>query len=398
MSPSCRIAVIGSGAAGMMAAIHASRASGCVLVTDGPLGRSNSMMAQGGLQLPFPTEASERAFFEDIMRSARTELDPTLVRNFVRHVRETVELLERWGLDLDRDGSGALVRRLAGGLSEPRIVSVRDQIGPAIIRILRTRLQQCDVELLTNARVVDLRRNRGAFVLRIESDGGASELEARAVVCCTGGITYREAQRRRQQTTNPANDNHVLFDVLGGLGLAQVHGDAFQYQPFGIVTPEPAALGKAVPESIVNFGVRLLDRSGAEICDIHQDRLALTGQMFAAADAGRTVRLEDGRHGVWLTLGDLEPAVLASTFPKVHQYLERSRLLGQHILVYPFLHYFLGGLRMNCRCESDLPNLFLAGEIAGGLHGRNRLMGNGITDSLVHGRIAGESARAATAG
>jgi len=393
------IAVIGSGAAGLMAAISASQAKDCVLITDGPVGRSNSMMAQGGLQLPFPTEESQQKFLDDIIRSARTELDTALVRSFVAHVARTVECLESWGLELDRDPHGTLVRRTAGGLSEPRIVSVRDQIGPAIIKVLRARLQQCDVEIMPHTCVADVQPKGRSFLLALQSESGErAELCARAVVCCSGGITYREAQHRGQRTTNPANDNHLLFDVLCHLGLTQVHRDYFQYQPFGIVTPAPTAVGKCVPESIVNFDVRILDRFGAPIGEIRQDRYALTRLMFDLADAGKGVRVEDGSVGFWLTLGDLDPAVLAATFPKVHQYLERHNLIGQNILVFPFLHYYLGGLKITPQCASDVPGLFLAGELTGGLHGRNRLMGNGITDSLVHGRIAGQSACAYVAG
>jgi succinate dehydrogenase / fumarate reductase flavoprotein subunit/L-aspartate oxidase len=114
--------------------------------------------------------------------------------------------------------------------------------------------------------------------------------------------------------------------------------------------------------------------------------------MFEVTEEDRAVRDEDGSPGLWLTLGDVDPTVLASTFPKVHQYLERANLIGQNILIYPFLHYYLGGLKITPRCESEIRGLFLAGEITGGLHGRNRLMGNGITDSLVHGRLAGQAA------
>lgn len=389
-----RIAIVGSGAAGLMAALAASSSAPCILLTDGTLGRSNSMMAQGGLQLPLPGPESKRRFLEDIVRSARTDLDTSLVRNFVEHVSETIELLEAWGLELDRDEQGGLVRRSAGGLSEPRIVSVRDQIGPAIIKLLRARVQACDLEIRPHTQVVDLAaRNRG-FLLHLRGEGGEiDELHVASVVCCTGGVTWREAQRRHRPTTNPDNANHLLFDQLCDLGLTQIHPDFFQYQPFGIVETAGSDLGKCVPESIVNFGVAILDREHRSIGDIRQDRYALTQLMFELARQGRAVETEHGP-GFWLTLGQVPAETLEKVFPKVHQYLERHGGVGQDLLIFPFLHYYLGGLRIDARCQSDLPGLFLAGEITGGLHGRNRLMGNGITDSLVHGRLAGLSAAA----
>lgn len=384
-----RIAIVGSGAAGLMAAIAASSSASCVLLTDGALGRSNSMMAQGGLQLPLPDDESKRRFIGDILRSARTDLDARMVKNFVEHVHDTIYMLEDWGLGLDRDERGVLVRRSAGGLSDPRIVSVRDQIGPALIKLLRARVQQCDLEIRQHVRVIGIRRQKPAsWILTLQQEGGdEDELEVPCVIVCTGGVTWREAQRRHQPTTNPRNDNHVLFDQLTAMGLPVVHYDFYQYQPFGIVDTAGGELGRCVPESIVNFGVQLLDRERAPIGDIRQDRYALTQLMFNLS-RGRAVESEHGP-GFWLTVGDVPESTLATVFPKVHQYLERHGGVGSDVLVYPFLHYYLGGLRIDTRCSTDLPGLFLAGEITGGLHGRNRLMGNGITDSLVHGRLAG---------
>ncbi|HSP97437.1 MAG TPA: FAD-binding protein [Candidatus Dormibacteraeota bacterium] len=390
----CGIAIVGSGVAGLMAAIAAADAPETVLFTDGPLGKSNSSMAQGGLQLPPPGADALERFGADMRRSARVPLDAARVAAFVAHVEETIACLVDWGLELDRDAQGEVVRRMAGGLSEPRIVSSRDQIGPAIMKILLNRVRAARVHVVDHARVVDVRPAARGVVLEVERAGGAVEQwRARAAVCCTGGVTFREAQRRALPTTNPANENHVLFDRLAAAGLPLEHADFFQFQPYGLAESGHEAVGRCVPESIVNFRVRLLDRYGAEIGAVGQDRYALTQRMFAGAEEGRAVRLDDGSPGFWLTLSDVDPDALRRHFPKLVQYLERHDKLGADVLVFPFLHYFLGGFRVNVRCESPWPGLFLAGEMVGGLHGRNRLMGNGITDSLVHGRLAGRTAR-----
>ena len=386
-----RVAVIGSGVAGLMAAIAAGPDT--VLFTDGPLGKSNSSMAQGGLQLPPAGADALERFAEDMRKSARVPLDADRVAAFVGHVEETIASLVDWGLELDRDAQGEVVRRMAGGLSEPRIVSARDQIGPAIMKILLARVRAAGVHVVDHARVVDIRPADPGLGLDVEHGGTVEPWRARAVVCCTGGVTYREAQRRALPTTNPANENHLLFARLAAAGLPRDHADFFQFQPYGLAASGQEPVGRCVPESIVNFRVRLLDRDGAEVGAVGEDRYALTQRMFAAADAGRAVRLDDGSPGLWLTLSDVDPDALHRHFPKLMQYLERHQQVGADVLVFPFLHYYLGGFRVSPRCDSAWPGLFLAGEMVGGLHGRNRLMGNGITDSLVHGRLAGRMAR-----
>lgn len=379
------MAVVGAGAAGLMAAIAASETVQTLLLTDGPIGRANSAMAQGGLHVPFDTAESRRSMAEDMVRSARTPVDRDRVDEFVGAVRPTVALLESWGLALDRDDAGALVRRTAGGLSEPRIVTAGDRIGPALMAVLEGRLR-ASVTVAERAGVAAIEPGEPIVLLR--EDGGA--VSADAVVVCTGGLSHFEAQRSGLPTTNPPNANHGMFGVLRDLGLPAVDEGVFQFQPFGLVEA-PGSVGRCVPESVVGLGVRVLDRHGLEVAPAGADRLTVTEAMHAAIDAGRGVETPAGS-GVTLTLSDVDPAVLAASYPSLCRTLERMGALGGDVVVRPFLHYHLGGLAATPDGETVIPGLFVAGEMVGGLHGRNRLMGNGITDSLVHGRRAGVAA------
>ena len=379
------MAVVGAGAAGLMAAIAASETVQTLLLTDGPIGRANSAMAQGGLHVPFDTAESRRSMAEDMVRSARTPVDRDRVDEFVGAVRPTVALLESWGLALDRDDAGALVRRTAGGLSEPRIVTAGDRIGPALMAVLEGRLR-ASVTVAERAGVAAIEPGEPIVLLR--EDGGA--VSADAVVVCTGGLSHFEAQRSGLPTTNPPNANHGMFGVLRDLGLPAVDEGVFQFQPFGLVEA-PGSVGRCVPESVVGLGVRVLDGHGLEVAPAGADRLTVTEAMHAAIDAGRGVETPAGS-GVTLTLSDVDPAVLAASYPSLCRTLERMGALGGDVVVRPFLHYHLGGLAATPDGETVIPGLFVAGEMVGGLHGRNRLMGNGITDSLVHGRRAGVAA------
>jgi aspartate oxidase len=391
----CEIAVVGAGAAGLMAACVAAPQAETLMLTDRALGASNSAMAQGGLQLPYATGASRASFVSDIVRSARVPIDEALVRQFANHVGDCVEELETWGLELDRDAGGALVRARAGGLSEARIVSCADSIGVALTRVLRARTESVGLRVETHSTVERVEPGDGVVTMSVRDREGATRtLRARAVIAATGGVTYRRARDRHETTTNPQNENHVLYDALCELGLDRVHEDFFQYQPFGIVSFESGAAGRCVPESIVNYPVRLLDRHGQTVCEVTRDRLEVGDAMRAAMQRGDAYTATDGGPGLLLTLSDVDADDLREHFPKLAAHLDRNGALGSDVLVRPFLHYQLGGFRTALDGRTSVPGLFLAGEMTGGLHGRNRLMGNGITDSLVRGRMAGAAASA----
>ncbi len=381
--------VVGSGAAGLMAALSAAPHAEVVLVTDRAVGRSNTAMAQGGLQLPEPDPASREGFVADVLASARVPVDEPRVRAFASAIEGTVAQLVAWGLELELDDRGEPRRRIAGGMRAPRVVNTTKLIGPSLIRLLRRRLADSPVTVVDRSPVTSLAPAGDRVVVEI---GHQQRLEARRVVCCSGGVTFREALRRGHPTSNPPNRNHDLYDALVRLGLPRVEPDAYQYHPFGLVRSLHERVGHCVPESINGFPVRLLDRDGHEVGPVRQDRYALTHAMLAAAEAGRALEGPGGHPGFRLTLSDLPTSTIASTFAKLHATLSSWDAVGEDVLVFPFLHYQLGGFAVDSQGRTEIPGLHLAGEMVGGIHGLNRLMGNGLTDSLVHGRRAGLAA------
>ncbi|MET0831245.1 MAG: FAD-binding protein [Acidimicrobiia bacterium] len=392
------VVVVGAGAAGIMAAAHAATSPGIprtLLLTDGPLGRANTVMAQGGIQVPFPSAESRQAMLDDMTRSARVPVDLVRVTRFIDAISGTVAQLEEWGLALDRDQGGALVRRRAGGLSEPRIVSTGGGLGPQLMAALRRGLEGSGAELRTGARVVGLTPGAEGIAVDFVSGDGAGRVIGNAVVVTTGGRSHAVAVGRGERSTNPANGNAAMAELVRDLGVEEVPGDYFQYQPFGVVDA-PGPFARCVPESVVTFEPRLLDRHGGDVGGVGEDRLDLTARMFAVADTGNAVDTAGGP-GVWLALDRPGAEALLAAFPKLARTLQRHRLLDRllgegRVLVWPYLHYQTGGFVTDPDGASPIPGLYLAGEMVGGLHGRNRLMGNGITDSLVHGRIVGQTA------
>jgi len=394
MNANYDMVVIGSGAAGMMAVLGSDPALKVCLVTGRKLGQSNSVMAQGGMQCPMDTPESLGSFKKDIIRSARTPLDAELVDNFVSKVPAVIRLLKSWGLQFDEDKNGNLIRKWAGGLSEPRIISVKDRIGPALIKILRPRIRQRGgLTIREETEIREIERGSTGYRLRaVDKNGETRTLHSPCVIVATGGCSYQKALDDNLKCTNPPNRNHILFESLKKQGLPTIHEDFYQYQPFGIQTAEEETTGRAFPESILNFDVRILDKDDRPICSGRMDRFELSQRMFSLYRDGFSARNPSGMPGFWLVLDGLPEKTVRGAYPRMIQSIEKQGLNWRRLLVFPFLHYSLGGFVFRPGGFSDWDGLFLAGEITGGLHGKNRLMGNGITDSLVHGYDAGMEA------
>jgi len=390
-----RFAVVGSGAAGLAAACVIGEHHRVHVLTDRQLGKSNSVMAQGGLHVPFSSPDSEQSMIDDIIRSG-VNVDHTLVRSFVSEIRPTIKQLESWGLHLDRDDSGGWTRSLAGGLSEPRIIGTGDSIGPSVLRVLKRRAQSLDLITTSEGTTVDSISRCSSGKIQLSSGGkviGAFD----SVVFATGGSTYEWANSLGISTTNPPNDNRTASQLLHDFGLSSIDPDEYQWHPFGIVGSETSAGAiKAVPETICHFDVALLDRHGSEIAPILSGRRRLSEASFLARDDGRLVEAPTGGSGVCLTTSRLSPDTLNSAFPQLSRTMTRRGLLdaeaAHDLVVWPAPHYQLGGLKRRSDCSTSQPGLFLAGEIAGGVHGKNRLMGNGLTESLATGMVAARSA------
>jgi L-aspartate oxidase len=376
------LVVVGSGIAGRMAALHAAAFGQVVLVTDGALDHCNSLMAQGGVHAPVDGDVTSMA--RDVIDSARVPLDCDRVRRFSAEAVDAATRLEQWGLEFDRAPDGAPRRRMAGGMSQARVLTAGDDIGRPLLKVLREQLEGADIEVRTKTRVTDLRPGDGGVDVVVDG----SVIHAKAVVVATGGTSYTHGESIGVRTTNPRNANNVLYDALVRRGAETVHAEFWQYQPFGLVDGPAGPPGRCVPETVDALGQRLLDRHGRQLCELPVDRLTLTEAMFASVD--RALAGERGP-GFQLTLSDLDDEVLLGSYPKLARTL---RQMGDQrdVLVWPFLHYQLGGLAYDLDGRTSLPGVFAAGEVTGGLHGRNRLMGAGITDALVHGWRAGGAA------
>ena len=388
------LTVIGSGAAGLMAAVSARSLGRVAILTDRGVGTSNSAVAQGGLQFPDDSPEAIDRFRKDMLASGGSGVDVRRLEHFTRSVREVVLLLEEWGLELDRDASGNLIKVSAGGLSEPRIVTAGARIGPAILRVLKSRLADTDVEVHTKMRVVDIDPRDDGPGFNVVGD--RESFRSSAVIVATGGRSFQHAGGAGLDTSNPVNDNASMHDLLRSLGLVEREADLFQFHPYGLVAASGAATGKCVPESIVSMGGYVADAQGTRLVDPTADRADVTAAMQQCFDRSDGVQRGDGQ-ACRLVLSDVNQEAFFARYPHVERQMVSARLADGDVAVRPVVHYQLGGFAVAPDGSTEIPGLYLAGELTGGLHGRNRLMGNGITEAVVDGWTAARAVLAAAA-
>lgn len=391
------VLVIGSGGAGCSAAMEAQALTPNVaLLTKGALDDSKTAQAQGGIQAAFGEGDSAEQHFEDTMRTGQNANDPALVRILTSRAPDTVRWLEELGVEFDRDGVSYRLQS-AAGLSAARVLSAGDRAGRGIVAVLAQQIVQRGIRCLEHSAVTAIRREGDGFAVDVRHRYSAepATLHARAVVLATGGFMPRE---KASGYADPVKTEFPDGLALAGqLGATIVAPDLVQYHPTGVILP--AALRRVrLPETMRAAGATLLNKDREPFIDPLLTRNELTNAIVEECRAGRGVATDDGRLGVWLDTTQMDvrngAGFTAERYPSfVEMFREHGHdITREPVLVYPILHYSLGGVQIDERGSTSVPGFFAAGEVTWGVHGRERLMGNSLLDIFVFGRIAGESA------
>jgi L-aspartate oxidase len=388
------VLVVGSGASGLAAALSAERAGASVgLATKGALQSCNSAKAQGGIQAAFGQDDSPDLHAQDVWTSSHETADTELVQILTGEAVGTIRWLEQNGVEFTRENGGYRLAR-CGGASRRRLLQVGDRTGLAITTALRERLQGSSAATLPHHPLVSLREtDNGWSATCRRKDGEAVEIAAGAVVLAAGGRCYREAQERGELSTNHPGATGEVTRLALELGAAARDLDALQYHPNGGAWPS-SLQGYSIPETTRAYGALLLNADGERFTDELGPRDAVSQAIFDEIEAGRGVETPDGRPAVWLDTTKIPPDDAEISLPYM---LRRYRAAGidplaEPIYTYPVLHYQNGGLVIDERGETTVGGLFACGEIAGGTHGRNRMMGNSLLECCVFGRRAGHAA------
>ena len=387
--PPVDVLVIGSGASGLAAAVAAEHAGGRVaLATKGSLQANNSSKAQGGIQAAFGADDSPEQHAEDIWRSSHETADRRLVEVLTSGARSGIHWLEELGVEFTRDNGGYRLAR-CGGATAKRLLQVGDRTGHAITKSLREAWEAGDGPSYTNSPLRDLEQVNGHWRARV----GDRVVEAGTVVLAAGGRCYAEAERRGELSTNHPNATGEVTQLALALGAEARDLDALQYHPNGGAWPSNMQ-GYSIPETTRAYGAVLLNAEGEEFTDSLGPRDAVSQAIFEEVEKGNGVETPDGRPAVLLDTTRITEDDANVSLPYM---LRRYRAggidpLAEKILTYPVLHYQNGGLVIDTEGETTLEGLYACGEIAGGTHGRNRMMGNSLLECCVFGRRAGRAA------
>jgi len=393
------VLVIGGGGAGCAAALTAAkRGARVLLATKLRLGDSNTVMAEGGIQASVEKDDTPQMHFEDTIKGGHHFVDRPLAAQMVMDGPKVIRWLIQQGMQFDVDKYGDLLTRRAGGTSAPRVVYFRDYTGLEMMRVLREAVSNSNIEVLDYSPTVELLSNEqghcaGAVISSVKHCS-YSLVKAKAVILATGGIG-------RMHLNGFPTSNH--FGATGdGLVMAYRLGarlrdlDSFQYHPSGLAYPQHLA-GTLITEGVRSAGAYLLNAHGERFVDELMPRDHVAAAIIRECHEGRGIRVNEASVGVWLDTPGLElrnPGILQARFPKLLQLGRKAEvdLAQKPMLIYPTLHYQNGGVVIDVNGRSTVPGLYCIGEVTGGIHGKNRLMGNSLLEIISFGRRAGRHA------
>src|SRR5262245_34504918 len=383
------VLVVGSGASGLAAAVSADRAGATVaLVAKGALQSCNSAKAQGGIQAAFGEDDSPAQHAEDVWQSSHETADRRLVDVLTGEAPGAIHWLEALGVEFTHENGGYRLAR-CGGASRKRLLQVGDRTGHAITKSLRAAFEAGSGTAFAKSPLRSLERREHGW----RAVCGEHEIDAGTVVLAAGGRCFKEAEERGELSTNHPGATGEVTQIALGLGAEARDLDALQYHPNGGAWPQNMQ-GYSIPETTRAYGAVLLNAEREEFTESLAPRDTVSQAIFDEVAEGRGVETPDGRPAVYLDPTRISERDAEISLPYMLRRYRGGGIdpLREPILTYPVLHYQNGGLVIDEHAKTTLDGLYACGEIAGGTHGRNRMMGNSLLECCVVGRRAGQAA------
>ncbi|MCK5187153.1 MAG: FAD-binding protein [Deltaproteobacteria bacterium] len=397
------VLVIGGGGAGTATALMAQEQGMKVIIaTKLRHGDSNTMMAEGGIQ--GATQEGDSPFYHylDTIGGGHFTNQTDLVEALVHDAPLIIAWLENLGMMFDKDGEGRLSVRHFGGSSRKRMHSAGDMTGAEIMRIIRdeTRNHSDNITIVEFSPAIELILDEegkcaGAVLYSLDTEEYFL-IKAKAVVMATGGFGRLHVQGYATTNHYGATMDGEVMAYRAGVKTTFMHST--QYHPTGAAYPEQN-VGLLITEKTRGLGAHVLNKDGEQFCFPLEPRDIESALLIReCTERNNGVITPTGRLGIWLDSPMIDilhgPGTVEKELPAKFIQFKRYDvdISKEPMLVYPTLHYQSGGIYMNAQTETALKGFYSAGEVSGGIHGDNRLMGNSLLDVLTFGRRAGKAA------
>lgn len=391
------VLIIGGGGAGATAALLAHEQGAKVLLaTKLRFGDANTVMAQGGIQAATQPKDSPTIHYLDVLGGGHYHNIPGLVKALVTDAPKIIQWLEDLGCMFDKQDDGTMLTIHGGGTSRKRMHSARDYTGAEIMRTLRDEVLCRGINVIEFSPAVELLldekgRAAGAVLYNMETDQ-YQVVQAKTVILATGGLGRLHIQNFPTSNHYGATADGLVMAYRVGAKL--VFMDTIQYHPTGASYPEQVE-GFLITEKVRGLGATPVNIDGEQFVYHLETRDVTASAIVRECARGKGVTSPSGMQGVWLDSPMIErlhgEGTIARELPAMLRQFARFDvdMRKDPILVYLTLHYQNGGVLIGDNGETSVENLYVAGEASGGVHGRNRLMGNSLMDILVFGRRAG---------
>jgi succinate dehydrogenase / fumarate reductase flavoprotein subunit len=395
------VLVIGSGGGGVTAALTAKENGvDVIMATKLRLGDSNTIMAEGGIGAATAPDDSPVIHYIDTMVGGRFQNIPELVEVLVTGAPFVVGWLTDLGVNFDRRADGSYLTHMPAGHSRKRSHSIKDITGLEIMRVVCDEIRNEGILVLEFSPAVELLldaegRCAGAVLHNLDTDR-LCLVQAKVTILATGGMGRLHPQGFPTSNHYGATADGLVMAYRAGAKLLYV--EFIQYHPTGVAWPEQM-LGLLISEGLRAQGAQVVNAVG----DLFVDRLETRDALSAAiirecGERNMGVVTPTGMLGVWLDTPLIDLMGGKGTFARRFAGIQsRFKKYGidpatEPILVYPTQHYQNGGISINVHGETTVPNLYAVGEVAGGVHGHNRLGSNSLLDIFVFGQRAGTHA------
>ncbi len=397
------ILIIGAGGAGLSAALLAQEngiePDKILMVTKLRLGDANSKMSQGGIQAADAPEDSPTHHYLDIIGGGHYANKPELVEAMVNDGPDVIKWHEELGVIYDKMPDGSMQLISGGGTSRKRMHSCKDYTGMEITRVLIDEFINRGISYLEFTCAVEFIKDdkgqvAGAVLFDLDSDE-YKVCRAKSTILATGGFGRLHIQGYETTNHYGATGDGIVMAYRAGANL--MHLDSTQYHPTGAAFPEQI-VGQLCTEKLRGRGSQPVNKDGEQFV-YHLETRDVESSAFIRECYGKDngITTPTGMKGVWLDTPLIDiingEGTIEREFAAMFRMFKKFGIdiRKEPMLVFPTLHYQNGGVEINVKGETNVGGLYACGEVCGGVHGKNRLMGNSQLDLYVFGRRAGKA-------